>query len=235
MANSLKKPFDTEKECLAVVWSTVLFRTLLLGHHFVLQTDHSALKQLLTNKTATGRLARWAMKLQEFGMTVFHRKGEDQGNAGFLSRLIQNPDGTFTVNWFQSGGISTGDAKGKHTALHFFHPTNQMNKNAARIRLVMNDSTQVPRSHTVVPKIPNLISKLHPHYESIESIARVEHRQVNDWFLDTLRKEQASDPWINKIKRSLQYNDNTYPSTQKWVNNNMIVEINGIKMRCAEK
>ena len=98
----------TEKECLAMVWPADLFRTLLLamGHQFVLQTNHSALKQLLTNKTATGRLARWAMKLQEFDMTVFHRKGEDQGNAGFLSWLRHNLDGTFTVNRFQSGGIS---------------------------------------------------------------------------------------------------------------------------------
>ena len=95
----------TEKECLAVVWSTDLFRTLLLGHQFVLSTDHSALKQLLTNKTTTGRQAQWAMKLQEFDMTVFHRKREEQGNADFMSRLIHNPDGTFTVNWFETNTI----------------------------------------------------------------------------------------------------------------------------------
>ena len=67
---------ETEKECLARVWSTDLFHTVLLGHQFVLQMDHSASKQLLTTKTATCCLAQWAMKLQGFNMTVFHRKGK---------------------------------------------------------------------------------------------------------------------------------------------------------------
>ena len=93
----------------------------------------------------------------------------------------------------------------------------------------MKDLEHVPRPNTVVPKIPNLISKLHPHYGHIESVARIEHKQVNDRFLERLRTEQA--PWINEIKHSLQYNDNTHPSTQKWVNTNMIVEIDGIMVR----
>ena len=47
----------TEKECLAVVWATELFRTLLLGNPFTVETDHSALKQILTTKDSAGRLA----------------------------------------------------------------------------------------------------------------------------------------------------------------------------------
>ena len=35
----------TSDRALAVVWSTDLLRTLLLGHQFVHQIDHSALKQ----------------------------------------------------------------------------------------------------------------------------------------------------------------------------------------------
>ena len=89
----------TEKECLAVVWSTDFFRTMLLGHHFTLQTDHSALRQLLTNKEAKGRLARWAIKLQEFDMEVKHRRGKDQENADFLSRMTRQEDGTYMVQW----------------------------------------------------------------------------------------------------------------------------------------
>ena len=40
-----------------VVWARDLLRTLSLGHPFTPQTDHSAMKQLLTNKMATGEQA----------------------------------------------------------------------------------------------------------------------------------------------------------------------------------
>jgi hypothetical protein len=87
----------TEKECLAVVWATELFRTLLLGTPFTLETDHSALKQILTTKDSAGRLARWALKLQEYDMEVLYRKGTCQGNADFFSRIIDLGDGTHAV------------------------------------------------------------------------------------------------------------------------------------------
>ena len=49
----------TEKECLTVIWGTEHFRTKLLGMQFKLQTDHQALKSLLTSKEGVGRNARW--------------------------------------------------------------------------------------------------------------------------------------------------------------------------------
>jgi transposase InsO family protein len=88
----------TEKECLAVVWATELFRTLLLGKPFTLETDHSALRQILTTKDSAGRLARWALKLQEYDMNVLYRKGVNQGNADFFSRIVDLGDGTHAVN-----------------------------------------------------------------------------------------------------------------------------------------
>ena len=92
----------------------------------------------------------------------------------------------------------------------------------------------ISHSHVVVPNIPNLISESHPHYKHFESIAHTEHRKINNLFLARLRQEQASDPWINEIKHALQYNNNTHPLTQKWVNANLIVEINGIIVQCAK-
>ena len=100
----------TEKKCLAVVWATELFRTLLLGIPFTLETDHSALKQILTTKDSSGRLARWALKLQEYDMKVLYRKGSLQGNADFFSRIVDLGDGTHSVhltvdkqNWNNTG------------------------------------------------------------------------------------------------------------------------------------
>ena len=88
-------------------------------------------------------------------------------------------------------------------------------KHATRKQILMNNPHEhILCSNTGVPNIPNLVSKIHPHYKYIESVASIEHRQINDLFLARLRREQASDPWINEIKHSLQYNDNTHPLTQ---------------------
>ena len=101
----LSKTFDrhqinytvTEKECLAVVWATESLRTLLQGQTFILETDHDALRYLIQSKDAVGRLARWAMKLQQFDMVVKYRKGEENGAADYVSRLHQLPDGTYEI------------------------------------------------------------------------------------------------------------------------------------------
>ena len=87
----------TEKECLAVVWATEHFRTLLLGTQFELQTDHQALKYLLTSKEAVGRNARWQLKLQQYDMVVTYKPGKKHLNADFFSRLRQD-ESTFVVN-----------------------------------------------------------------------------------------------------------------------------------------
>ena len=103
----LSKTFDrhqmnytvTEKECLAVVWATELHQTLLKGITFTLETDHEALKYLIRTKEPVGRLARWAMKLQEFDMQVKYRKGEENGAADYVSRLYEKLDGSFEVRY----------------------------------------------------------------------------------------------------------------------------------------
>jgi hypothetical protein len=76
----------TEKECLAVVWSVDYFRVYLHGVKFEIVTDHSALKWLLDQKEATGRLGRWILALQEFDFTIKYRKGSEHVNADALSR-----------------------------------------------------------------------------------------------------------------------------------------------------
>ena len=86
-----------------MVWATKAHRTLLLGNSFTLETDHTALKYLLADKASVGRLARWALKLQEFDMLVTYRKGTTLGAADFMSRLRENPDGTFIVGLVQPG------------------------------------------------------------------------------------------------------------------------------------
>ena len=79
----------SEQEGLAVVWACDLFRSMLLHRRFILETDHSALKQLLTTRDPGGRLCRWFLKLQEFDIDITYRRGCLNTNADFLSRSSQ--------------------------------------------------------------------------------------------------------------------------------------------------
>nr|KAE8930995.1 hypothetical protein PF009_g18933 [Phytophthora fragariae] len=76
----------TELECLAVVWSVKLFRPYLYGRAFVIITDHSALKWLMTRPNLAGRLHRWSLTLQEYEFTIEYRPGTTNVVADALSR-----------------------------------------------------------------------------------------------------------------------------------------------------
>ncbi|CAM9719319.1 unnamed protein product, partial [Heterosigma akashiwo] len=76
----------TEKEGLAVLWAVQYFRTMLLGRYFLLETDHTALRSILTTRDPEGRLARWVLKLQEFDFEVAYRAGPEHVPPDFMSR-----------------------------------------------------------------------------------------------------------------------------------------------------
>ena len=76
----------TELECLAVVWAIQQFERCLVGSHFIVYTDNSALQALPTKRFATKRLMRWAMALAQYSFSIRHRPGTKNANADALSR-----------------------------------------------------------------------------------------------------------------------------------------------------
>ena len=76
-----------EKECLAIVLAVKHFKAYLLGHTFIIQTDHRALRWLHQFKEKNARLTRWSLLLQPYNFTIEHRKGQANANADALSRL----------------------------------------------------------------------------------------------------------------------------------------------------
>ena len=55
-------------------------------------TDHSALKWLRNLKDPTGRLARWALVMQQWDFSIVHRKGALNQLPDALSRMYEEND-----------------------------------------------------------------------------------------------------------------------------------------------
>ncbi|GFT81021.1 retrovirus-related Pol polyprotein from transposon 297 [Trichonephila clavipes] len=76
----------TEREALAVVWALEKFRGYIEGQTIRLSSDHQPLKWLLSLKSPTGRLARWALQIQSYILTIDYIPGRSNFIADFLSR-----------------------------------------------------------------------------------------------------------------------------------------------------
>ena len=61
------------------------------GYKFTVVTDHSALRWLCNLKEPTGRLARWALQLQQWDFDIVHRRWTLHQVPDALSRA-QEPD-----------------------------------------------------------------------------------------------------------------------------------------------
>ncbi len=73
----------SELETLALVCQ---FSPYILGHRSTVYTDHAACTSLLNSARLSGKLARWALAIQEMDLVIKHRSGRSNGNADALSR-----------------------------------------------------------------------------------------------------------------------------------------------------
>lgn len=78
----------TERECLAVLWAIEKLRPYIEGSKFTVVTDHYSLAWLNRLQSPTGRLARWAIRLQQYDYEIIHRKGKDHIVPDTLSRSV---------------------------------------------------------------------------------------------------------------------------------------------------
>ena len=77
----------TEKECVAIIHAVTKFKSYLYGRVFTCVTDHRPLEWLMKKAEPSGRLARWALMLQEYQIKIGYRPGKTNQNADFLSRF----------------------------------------------------------------------------------------------------------------------------------------------------
>lgn len=92
-----RKYSTTEKECLAVLFAIEKLRPYIEGTHFTVITDHYCLKWLNNIKDPVGRIARWAIRLQQYDFEILHRKGKDNVVPDALSRSVPIVDAVTDV------------------------------------------------------------------------------------------------------------------------------------------
>ena len=75
----------SELETLGLVWSICYFRSCLLGHPCVVYTDHAACLSILNTTKPSGKLARWALTIQEMDIVIKRKSGKKNAAADALS------------------------------------------------------------------------------------------------------------------------------------------------------
>lgn len=106
LSSAQRKYQTTERECLAVIVGIEKFRPYIEGTHFTVMTDHASLQWLQKLKDPSGRLGRWALRLQPYDFTLVHRPGRLMVVADALSRAVEVVDevdfGQTTDKWYVS-------------------------------------------------------------------------------------------------------------------------------------
>lgn len=92
LSSAQRKYQTTERECLAVLTAIEKFRPYIEGVHFSVITDHASLLWLQNLKDPSGRLGRWALRLQAYNFDLKHRKGKLMVVADALSRAVNVVD-----------------------------------------------------------------------------------------------------------------------------------------------
>lgn len=103
LSSAQRKYQTTERECLAVILAVEKFRPYIEGVKFTVITDHASLLWLRNLKDPTGRLGRWALRLQPYDFVLQHRKGKFMVVADALSRAVDSIDVAPNPNaWYDS-------------------------------------------------------------------------------------------------------------------------------------
>jgi len=82
-----------EREGLAMVYALQKYRHYLLGGHFRMYTNHSALRYLVNKPVLGGRICRWLLLFQEYDFEIIVKPGKLNAGPDHLSILESGEEG----------------------------------------------------------------------------------------------------------------------------------------------
>lgn len=94
LSSTQRRYSATERECLAVLLSIENFKHFVEGSKFIIQTDAMSLTFLRTMsiESKSPRIARWALKLAKYDLSLQYKKGTENIPADALSRGVDVVD-----------------------------------------------------------------------------------------------------------------------------------------------
>lgn len=90
LSSTEKRWATREKKAFAIIYCLRKFDRFVRPFHFTVITDNQSLQWLFDAKV--GKLARWAVLMSEYNMSIRWRKGQSNAVADYLSRYIDAPD-----------------------------------------------------------------------------------------------------------------------------------------------
>lgn len=118
LTSTQQKYQTTERECLAVIGAIEKFRPYIEGSKFKVVTDHASLQWLQNLKDPSGRLGRWALRLQPYDYEIVHRKGSLMVVPDALSRSVESIDLSSFLNslddWYKDLATKVNDEPSKY-------------------------------------------------------------------------------------------------------------------------
>lgn len=172
----------TELECLACVYGINQFRQFLFGKHFYIITDHCALCFLMKIRNPNGRLARWALLLQDFSFDIMYKSGKSHKDADALSRLPETAAQALVVTRSMTGSAT---ASGPSPNPDVDEDKKQGSASTDRVASVLTsppDKATLIQHQKLDREFKQIVSMLTQQHTSCRSIPRRlrRYRLVND-------------------------------------------------------
>ncbi|GJQ88522.1 hypothetical protein Trydic_g4933 [Trypoxylus dichotomus] len=180
----------TERELLAIIWSTNVFRPYLYGRHFKIVTDHRPLTWLFNVKDSGSKLVRWRLKIEEYDCEIVYKPGREIGHTPreesvqkYCSRTLSGST-VNTANNESSTYINAVFVDSYQTASNLIVTQNPLSSTVPYFCRIVEE-------HATTLWLFSSLNRL--NFDDPEDDVAIKLIQINSWDYGTVQPESLSD------------------------------------------